>query len=111
MSLNIKHYQGTTFKEMPFAILVDGSPINLTGAVIRMRLRKEPKGVVFLDLTSVANAGITITAPTSGQFKINKQIIDIEPFNYYYDIKITFENGDVETWIRDFRFLVMPKIT
>jgi hypothetical protein len=111
MSLNISHYQGTTFEEMPFEILFNGVPKNLTDAVIHMRLRKEPKGVVFLDLTSVASAGITITNASGGLFKINKQIIDIEPFNYYYDIKITFSDGSVKTWIRDFRFLVTPKIT
>jgi hypothetical protein len=111
MSLNLEHYRGTTFDDMPFTLKKNNVAINLTGTVIKMQLRKVSGGEIFLNLTSVASAGITITNAVGGVFKINKQIIDIEPFNYLYDIQITFPNGAVETWIRGFRFLVTDKIT
>jgi hypothetical protein len=35
-----------------------------------------------------------------GEFKINKQIIDIPVYNYLYDIQITFSDGTVKSsWI------------
>lgn len=105
MSLNLKHYRGTTFKEMLFEYKIDNVPLDLTGAVIKIQLRKEPKGVVFFEPT------ITITNASLGQWKINRQIIDIEPFNYLYDIKITFANGTVEVWGGQFNFLITDKIT
>jgi hypothetical protein len=90
---------------MPFEYKKNTVAINLTGAIIKIQLRKVAGGVVFFEPT------ITITNAVLGQWKINKQIIDIEPFNYLYDIRITFANGDVETWGGQFNFLITDKIT
>jgi len=105
MSLNLKHYRGTTFKEMSFQYILNSVPVNLTGATIKIQLRKEPKGVIYFEPT------ITITNAVLGQWKINKQIIDIEPYNYLYDIKMTFADGTVEVWGGQFNFLITDKIT
>ena len=70
---NIEHYKGDTFKQIPMVYKLNGTPQNLTGAVIRMQLRKEKDGVSYLELTSVASAGITITDAANGSFKINTQ--------------------------------------
>ena len=59
--LNFQHYKGDTFEEVGFRIKIDNVDLNLTGFIIRMQLRTECGGVVALDLTSVANAGLTIT--------------------------------------------------
>jgi len=99
MSYNFTHKRGDTFKEVNFAYLLNGSPINLTGATIKMQLRKECGGLVALNLTSVANAGITITNASGGLFKINKQIINIAEYDYLYDIQITFADSTVESYL------------
>ena len=75
MALDFTHIKGDTFELVNFQMLVNSIALNLTGCTLRMQLRKEYGGVIFLSLTSVASAGITITTPASGLFKINKQII------------------------------------
>lgn len=110
MSLNFQAIRNDTFEEVPFEIKKNNVAINLTGSTIRMQLRKIAGGVVALSLTSVANAGITITNASSGLFKINKQIISIDAFNYLYDIQITFSDGVVKTWVSG-EFLIKNDIT
>lgn len=113
MGLDFKHIKGDTFEAVNFAMTTGLIPvaIDLTGAVIKMQLRKQSCDIVkALSLTSVANAGLTITNAAGGLFKINKQIINIDPFNYVYDIEITFASGAVKTYISGF-FNVTPDIT
>ena len=61
--------------------------------VIEMKVRKEYQGKIYLDFTSVANAGITITDEVNGNFKINEQIINLDSYNYIWDMKFTDGDG------------------
>ena len=97
--MNFIHKQGDTFEAVNFQMLKNTVAIDLTGAIIKIQLRKECGSIPILSLTSVANAGITITTPLLGLFKINKQIINISEYNYFYDIEITFSDGTVKTWV------------
>ena len=106
---NIEHYKGDTFKQIPMVYKLNGTPHNLTGAVIRMQLRKEKDGVSYLVLTSVGSAGITITNAVGGAFKINTQIIDIQAGNYVYDIEFNI-NGVIETLIKG-DFIITNDVT
>ena len=106
---NIEHYKGDTFKEVLMAYKVNGVPQNLTGAIIRMQLRKERDGVSYLELTSVANAGITITNAVGGTFKINTQVININAGNYIYDIEFNI-GGVIETLIKG-DFIITNDVT
>jgi hypothetical protein len=99
-TLNLTTKRGDTFAEVPFQINVNTVPLNLAGALIRMQLRTDYGGQVYLELTSVDNDGITITNPANGEFKINQTIIDLEAKSYKYDIEITLSNGEVNTWIQ-----------
>ena len=99
MALDFTHKKGDTFEAVNFQIIVNDNPLNLNGCTLRMQLRKEYGGVIFLSLTSVASAGITIVTPTSGLFKINKQIINLDAFNYIYDIELDYADGSVKTYI------------
>jgi hypothetical protein len=99
MSLNFTHIQGDTFEDVNFAVVKNAVALSLTGAIIKMQLKKECGGIPILSFTSVASAGITITNAAGGLFKINKQIINISEFNYLYDIEITFADGTVKTWV------------
>ena len=106
---NIEHYKGDTFKQIPMVYKLNGTPQDLTGAIIRMQLRKEKDGVSYLVLTSVGNAGITITDAVNGAFKINEQIIDIQSGNYIYDIEFNI-NGVIETLIKG-DFIITNDVT
>ena len=98
--MNFTHIKGDTFDEVAFSIKINGVALDLTGATIKMQLKKSNYlTVAALSLTSVASAGITITSPTLGLFKINQQIIDIEVFNYAYDIQLTLASGVVKTYV------------
>lgn len=111
MALNFTHTKGDTFNEVAFEVKKNGTAINLTGATIKMQLRKQYSDVsAVLSLTSVGSAGITITNATNGHFKINAQIIDIEVFNYVYDIQITLSSGEVKTYVKG-GFNVTPEVT
>lgn len=100
MALDFTHLKGDTFEAVNFQMLINTIPLNLTGCTLRMQLKKEYGGIAFLSLTSVASAGITITNPVSGLFEINKQIINIDAFNYVYDIELIKADGTVKTYIK-----------
>ena len=109
--MNFTHIKGDTFDEVAFSIKINNVAVNLTGATIKMQLKKNDNLLVpILSLTSVASAGITITSPTNGLFKINSQIIDIEPFNYVYDIQLTLATGVVKTYVSG-NFIISKDIT
>ena len=111
MALNFTHTKGDTFNEVAFEVKKNGTAINLTGATIRMQLRKNYSDTAaILSFTSVGSAGITITTAASGLFKINAQIIDIEVYNYVYDIQFTLASGEVKTYVKG-GFNVTPEVT
>ena len=97
--MNFSHIKGDTFDEVAFSIKINNIALDLTGATIKMQLKKNSNSPASLSLTSVSSAGITITSPTAGLFKINEQIIDIEVFNYAYDIQLTLASGVVKTYV------------
>jgi hypothetical protein len=109
MSLNFTHIKADTFEAVNFEINVDDVPVDLSDTTIRMQLRKEYGGVVGLSLTSVGDAGITITDAANGLFRINQQIINIPAFNYIYDIEFDFD-GIVKTYISG-NFLIKNDVT
>jgi hypothetical protein len=97
--MNFTHIKGDTFDEVAFSIKINNVDLDLTGATIKMQLKKTSNSSASLSFTSAASAGITITNPSGGLFKINEQIIDIEVFNYAYDIQLTLASGIVKTYV------------
>lgn len=111
MALNFTHTKGDTFNEVAFEVKKNGTAVNLTGAVIKMQLRKDYNDISpALALTTVSSAGLTITNASNGHFKINAQIIDIEVYNYVYDIQFTLSDGSVKTYVKG-GFNVTPEVT
>jgi hypothetical protein len=109
--MNFTHIKGDTFDEVAFSIKINNVALDLTGATIKMQLKKSSDlTIALLSLTSVAAAGITITNTTGGLFKINQQIIDIEVFNYAYDIQLTLASGVVKTYVSG-TFSITKEIT
>ena len=76
-----------------------GTPLDITGATIRVQFRNNnKKGHVVKDITD--GNGITATDLSIGKFQIDKFTpIDFEAGNYYYDVQTTFSNGDVKTYV------------
>ena len=103
-TLNFTTKRGDTFKQTDFQINVNEVPLDLTDGDVKMQLRKEAGGVVALEVP------ITIFDPTNGEFCIDEQIIDIQACTYKYDIQITQESGEVDTWISGL-FTVTDDIT
>jgi hypothetical protein len=58
-----------------------------------MQLRKEYQGLIYF------NVALTIVNGAAGTFRINKQIINIEAWDYLYDIEIALADGTVKTWV------------
>lgn len=111
MSLNFSHIKADTFDQVNFELKINDVAKNLTGAIIRMQLRKTADDTTpALSLTSVASAGITITSPTTGLFRINTQIIDIPVYDYEYDIEIRFADNTVKTYVAGI-FSITQEIT
>ena len=76
MSLQFTHIKGDTFDEVAFQLKINESAVNLTGATIRMQLRKSYSDTVAaLSLTSASSAGITITNAANGEFKMENFFI------------------------------------
>jgi hypothetical protein len=76
-----------------------------------MQLRKKACDLKsVLSLTSVANAGLTIIDAINGLFKINEQIINVDVYNYVYDIEIEFADGTIKTYIRG-NFNILEEVT
>jgi len=111
MSLNFSHIKADTFDQVNFELKINNVAKNLTGAIIRMQLRTNPNDATpALSLTSVGGAGITITSPTAGLFRINTQIIDIPVYDYEYDIEIKFADNTVKTYVQGI-FSITQEIT
>lgn len=108
--LNLIAQQGDTFNEVPFEILIDDVYLDLTNAIIKMQVKKDACASPVLSLTSVDDAGITITNANLGRFKINEQIINIKPCNYQYDIQIELSSGEIKTYVGGL-FQVVKTIT
>lgn len=110
MSITLpEHKKGDTFNGQQFTLNINGSPADLTGASIRMDLRKVKTGPYVLRL-STDNGGISILVPVSGIFQINPQIIDVQAATYFYDIETTFQDGTVKTYI-DGTWLISQDVT
>jgi len=92
-TLNFTTKRGDTFKQTDFQININEVPLDLTGGLVKIQLRKEPGAPIALE------PSITIFNPTNGEFCINEQIIDIQACNYRYDIQITTADEEVNTWV------------
>lgn len=94
-------YKGNTFKGVRLTLTnrTDGvtTPIDLTGVLILMQLKKSHSSAVIKEFTTIS--GITVVDAVNGIITIDKFMITIDPFLYLYDIQLTFSNADVTTYM------------
>ena len=92
------HIKGNTLGEIVFQLIINGNSVDLTGATIDMGIKEHVLTDVGYTL-STENGKMSITDPVEGVFKIVQQIIDFEPNLYNYDIKITFPDNVIKTYV------------
>jgi hypothetical protein len=92
-TLNFTTKRGDTFKQTNFQININSLPLDLTGGLVKIQLRKEAGGIVAF------TPAITVFDAVNGEFCIDEQIIDIQACIYKYDIQITTADEEVNTWV------------
>jgi|WetSurMetagenome_2_1015567.scaffolds.fasta_scaffold72096_4 hypothetical protein len=105
---NISVYNNDTFSGVNFTVRVNLVALNLTGAAIRMQVRKNRNEAAIIDLA--LGTGLTITDAAAGKFRIDEQIFSGVPGTYQYDIEIILGDGDVKTYIKG-NFIIIGDIT
>jgi hypothetical protein len=93
------HVNGDTFDGVKFAITVNGSPLDLTGASVEMNMyvADGERPVIF----STNNGKLTITdPPTSGLLEFNRQVVSVPTLaTYFYQMVYTLRDGTVKTYL------------
>jgi hypothetical protein len=89
------------------------SAVDLTGAIIRMQLKKNVGDTCyqleFSSLSTIDNV-ITITEPLSGMFVVEPEIVDIPARPYVYDCQVQLNDNVVMTILKG-TFEVIQDIT
>lgn len=102
--------KGSTYQGASFDIAVNGAPLDLTGALIRIDMKVSKDETEYAKQFTTEDGSITISGTTAGQFLIPPQIIDIPAFNYIYDVKITLLSGVVKVYVWGY-FQVLQNVT
>ena len=82
-----------TWVGQEFILYVNGIIKDLTGAAIVLTLDTG-------DTLTLADGEITITDATAGKFRIGSQVITFTAGVHKYEIKFTFSDGEVKTYIK-----------
>ena len=98
-----------TFEGVEFVLEENGSPVDLTGASIRMMLKLTVGASPALTV-STPSSGLTITNASGGVFEFDEQIISVDAGNYLYDIEVTDSGGDITTYVAG-NWVICPDIT
>ncbi len=107
---NITQKKGDTFKARTLTFFSDEAntvPIDLSGYSVLMQVRKAGKANTAVlewttDPASGEDATITIGGDDNNVITLAQRsgsIMDIDPFNYVYDIQMTSSTGIVSTYI------------
>lgn len=96
--------KGDTFRARTVTIVSDSLPLDLTGATPFMQIKSS------VNSKAIHTFNITITDPANGVIVIDNWDVDIESFNYLYDLKITLNNGQTLTYMSG-KFPVKPSIS
>ena len=92
--------KGDTFRSINFTGTQGGTPLDLTGAAIKIEFRYSctTGSIVY---NAEVGSGVTITDAAGGMFSLDEFTpITWEIGTYYYDVRITFSNGDIKTYIK-----------
>lgn len=85
--------EGDTFKRRSITITSDGNPLDLTGATAVMQLKGS------LTSKPVHTFEYEILDAAGGVISLVNWDVDVEPYTYIYDFKITLNNGQTLTYM------------
>lgn len=94
---DIKTWRNDTLA-INFELSIDGAPIDLSGATIRMQVRPD-YGSNTLTLAFTEGSGITVSGANNNMIEV-KKLINIASGNYVYDLEAQFANTDVKTYVK-----------
>ena len=104
------HRRGDTWDGInSITITVNGTPVNLTGAQVKMEFRQSIDSPVVLTL-STQDGSIVIMNAAGGIIQIPPQKIEIPFTTYLYDLQVTYPNGTVKTYMSG-TWEIVPDIT
>lgn len=110
---NISTIRNDTYPGLSATIIKNGSPLDLTGSVIRMMLKKTAGDTCYqLEFSSLSTTEnvITIFDPPAGKFRIEPEIITLQPKVYVYDVQVHLSDNTVITFLKG-NFEVLIDIT
>lgn len=91
--------ENTTFVGVQFTVTVNASALDLTGAEIRMNVKRKGKpNAQNYELKT--GSGLTITNAANGVFTLDEQIINIPAGSWKYDITFYLLDGSVHNYIK-----------
>jgi len=93
-TLNLTAKRSGTFDAVLFQIVINSVPLDLTGAIINMQVRKDSGTPIIFEPT------ITVLNAVNGDVQIDEQIFDVCAGVYKYDIRFQLASGEVRyDWI------------
>lgn len=104
---NIQIWKNDTWSNT-FALLIDTTPVDLTGAVVEIQVRQTPAGTTAF-LTLGIGTGITITGAENNEINVSA-LVDIVAGSYVYDIAVQFQDLTEKTYVWG-TFIVYEDIT
>lgn len=111
---NMTIEQGATYTLDITQTLADGTPVDLTGAYIRLGIKDQRTDTDFIKyLDSNSNGGITITNAVTGKFSILISATETAAMTFnrgVYDLEIVYNNGYVSRILKG-RVLVDREVT
>jgi len=102
------HIKGDTFNGFDLEIIIDGEPLDLTDAIIKMQLRRNANASVALEFCT-ADSSIEIINAAEGKCRIMPRVVDIPAGVYLYDIEVT--TGVTVRTVLTGKFSIVPDIT
>ena len=99
---------GDTYNGVQFTYTLNESPIDLTGAAIKIQFNRNSKGGKLLKTLEVGS-GITIVDAVNGIFSIDPFVIDLPVGHSYYDVQLT-KDGVVKTYVEG-KFTTVKGVT
>lgn len=85
-------------QNIAFTVIVNGQPLNLTGATINIEFRFQNRLGPVSKLLSTSNGGITISNPTQGIFQMNQFTVDMMVGIHFYDCEIIIGENFKKTY-------------
>jgi hypothetical protein len=97
--------KGDTLPRLNFTLTKNGSPLNLTGATVRFKFRKQGTST-----TNFARSCI-VSDPVAGKCYYDWQVGDLsESGDHQAEVEVTFPDGKVRTFIEFLNFSVRDEL-